>query len=169
MIISDSKLYLGGIRIMINDLVKILCDRNLKIATAESCTGGLLAKKITDVSGSSKIFDMGIVSYANRIKNEFLEVPNEILDTVGAVSEETARQMAIGVTKLAKADIGVGITGIAGPTGGTPGKPVGLVYFGVYFKAEDKLIVKKLMLDGNRAEIREQTTEIVIQEVMDNL
>lgn len=153
----------------INKLVKILCDKNLKIATAESCTGGLLAKKITDVSGSSRIFDMGIVSYANRIKNEFLEVPNEVLDTVGAVSEETARQMAIGVTKLAKSDIGVGITGIAGPTGGTPEKPVGLVYFGLYFKAEDKLIVKKLLLNGNRDEVREQTTEIVIKEVLDNL
>ena len=154
---------------IIENLVKELCDRNLKIATAESCTGGLLAKKITDVSGSSKIFDMGIVSYANRIKNEFLEVPNDILDTVGAVSEETARQMAIGVTKLAQADIGVGITGIAGPTGGTPEKPVGLVYFGVYFKPEDKLIVKKLMLDGNRDEIREKTTELVIREVLNNL
>ena len=153
----------------IDELVKILCDRNLKIATAESCTGGLLAKKITDVSGSSRIFDMGIVSYANRIKNEFLEVPNEVLETVGAVSEETARQMAIGVTNLAKSDIGVGITGIAGPTGGTPEKPVGLVYFGVYFKAEDKLIVKKLLLKGTRDEVREQTTEIVIKEVLDNL
>ena len=154
---------------IIENLVKELCDRNLKIATAESCTGGLLAKKITDVSGSSKIFDMWIVSYANRIKNEFLEVPNDILDTVGAVSEETARQMAIGVTKLAQADIGVGITGIAGPTGGTPEKPVGLVYFGVYFKPEDKLIVKKLMLDGNRDEIRNKTTEIVCREVISRI
>ena len=151
------------------ELVKKLCDKSLTIATAESCTGGLLAKKITDVSGSSKIFEMGIVSYANRIKNEFLEVTNETLESVGAVSEETATQMAIGVTKLAKSDIGIGITGIAGPTGGTLEKPVGLVYFGVYFKSEDKLVVKKLMLDGNREEIREQTTEIVINEVLNNL
>lgn len=154
---------------LINELVKILCEKNLKIATAESCTGGLLAKKITDVSGSSRIFDMGIISYANRIKNEFLEVSNETLDTFGAVSEETAKQMAIGVTKLAKSDIGVGITGIAGPTGGTPDKPVGLVYFSVYFKVNDKVIVKKLMLNGNRDEIREQTTELVIKEVIDNV
>ena len=154
---------------MIEELVKILCDKKLKIATAESCTGGLLAKKITDVSGSSRIFDMGIVSYANRIKNEFLDVPNEVLDNVGAVSEETAKQMAIGVTKLAKSDIGVGITGIAGPTGGSPEKPVGLVYFSVYFKKEDKIVVKKLMLNGNRDEIRDKTTELVIKEVMDNL
>ena len=154
---------------MINDLVNKLIEKKLVIATAESCTGGLLAKKITDVSGSSKVFEMGLVSYANRIKNEFLEVPNEVLNTVGAVSEETAKQMAIGVTKLARSDIGVGITGIAGPTGGTQKKPVGLVYYSIYFKAEDKLIVKKLLLKGNRDEIREQTTEIVIEEILMNM
>ena len=154
---------------MINDLVNKLIEKKLVIATAESCTGGLLAKKITDVSGSSKVFEMGLVSYANRIKNEFLEVPNEVLNTVGAVSEETAKQMAIGVTKLARSDIGVGITGIAGPTGGTQKKPVGLVYYSIYFKAEDKLIVKKLLLKGNRDEVREQTTEIVIEEILMNM
>lgn len=154
---------------MIDELVNKLIEKKLVIATAESCTGGLLAKKITDVSGSSKVFEMGLVSYANRIKNEFLEVPNEVLNTVGAVSEETAKQMAIGVTKLAKSDIGVGITGIAGPTGGTPEKPVGLVYYSIYFKAEDKLIVKKLLLKGNRDEVREQTTEIVIEDVLKNM
>ena len=98
-----------------------------------------------------------------------MEVPNDVLNTVGAVSEETAKQMAIGITKLAKSDIGVGITGIAGPTGGTPEKPVGLVYYSVYFKEEDKLIVKKLLLKGNRDEIREQTTEIVIEEILKNI
>lgn len=154
---------------MVNELVNKLIEKKLVIATAESCTGGLLAKKITDVSGSSRIFEMGLVSYANRIKNEFLEVPNEVLNTVGAVSEETARQMAIGITKLAKSDIGVGITGIAGPTGGTPEKPVGLVYYSIYFKKEDRLIVNKLLLKGNRDEVREQTTEIVIEEVLKNI
>lgn len=154
---------------MVNELVNKLIEKNLVIATAESCTGGLLAKKITDVSGSSKVFEMGLVSYANRIKNEFLEVPNEVLNTVGAVSEETARQMAIGITKLAKSDIGVGITGIAGPTGGTPEKPVGLVYYSIYIKKEEKLIVNKLLLKGNRDEVREQTAEIVIDEVLKNI
>ena len=154
---------------MVEELVNKLMEKNLIISTAESCTGGLLAKKITDISGSSRIFEMGLISYANRIKNEFLEVPNDVLNTVGAVSEETAKQMAIGITKLAKSDIGVGITGIAGPTGGTPEKPVGLVYYSVYFKEEDKLIVKKLLLKGNRDEIREQTTEIVIEEILKNI
>lgn len=147
------------------ELINLLKNKKLKIATAESCTGGLLAKKITDVSGASEVFDMGIVSYANRIKNEFLDVPDSVLDSVGAVSEETARQMAIGVTKLAKSDIGVGITGIAGPGGGTVEKPVGLVYISIYLEKENKSIVKKLLLDGNREEIREQTTNIVIDEV----
>ncbi len=154
---------------MVRELVRKLIEKKLIIATAESCTGGLLAKKITDVSGSSEIFEMGLVSYANRIKNEFLEVPNEVLNTVGAVSEETAKQMALGITKLAKSDIGVGITGIAGPTGGSAKKPVGLVYYSIYFKKEDKLIVEKLLLKGNRDEIREETTEIVIKEILENI
>lgn len=154
---------------MVKELVRKLIEKKLIIATAESCTGGLLAKKITDVSGSSEIFEMGLVSYANRIKNEFLEVPNEVLNTVGAVSEETAKQMALGITKLAKSDIGVGITGIAGPTGGSAQKPVGLVYYSIYFKKEDKLVVKKLLLKGSRAEVREETTEIVIKEILENI
>lgn len=154
---------------MVKELVRKLIEKKLIIATAESCTGGLLAKKITDVSGSSEIFEMGLVSYANRIKNEFLEVPNEVLNTVGAVSEETAKQMALGITKLAKSDIGVGITGIAGPTGGSAQKPVGLVYYSIYFKKEDKLVVKKLLLKGSRDEVREETTEIVIKEILENI
>lgn len=154
---------------MVEELVNKLIEKNLIIATAESCTGGMLAKKITDISGSSRIFEMGLVSYANRIKNEFLEVPNDVLNTVGAVSEETARQMALGITKLAKSDIGIGITGIAGPTGGTPEKPVGLVYYSIYLKRENKLIVNKLLLKGSRDEIREQTTEMVIDEVLKNI
>lgn len=149
----------------IKELIKVLNDKNLKIATAESCTGGLLAKKITDVSGASNVFDVGIVSYANKIKNELLGVENDVLETIGAVSEETAKQMAIGVCNLGKADIGVGITGIAGPTGGTPTKPVGLVYVSIYLAKENRSIVKKLMLTGNRDEIREETTNIVINEI----
>lgn len=148
-------------------LVKLLLDKELKIATAESCTGGLLAKKITDISGSSAVFDMGIVSYANRIKNEFLGVKNEVLETVGAVSSETAIAMAEGIKKVAAADIGVGITGIAGPTGGTDEKPVGLVYFAVSYKNETR--VEKLLLDGSRDEIRNKTTEIVCAEVINRI
>lgn len=150
-------------------LVDILIEKNLKIATAESCTGGLLAKNITDVSGSSSVFDMGIVSYANRIKNEFLGVSNEVLSTVGAVSPETAEAMARGIVKTADADVGVGITGIAGPTGGTKDKPVGLVYYSIFIKREEKLILEKLLLTGDRNSIRNQTVETVINKLVEEL
>lgn len=154
---------------MIEDLINLLKERKLKIATAESCTGGLLAKKITDISGSSEVFDMGLVSYANQIKQEYLGVPAEVLATKGAVSYETAEAMARGIVKAANADIGVGITGIAGPGGGTPQKPVGTVFYGVYLKNKDMLIVEELHLSGNRDEVREQTTELVISRVLEEL
>jgi len=147
------------------NLVKLLLEKDLKIATAESCTGGLLAKKITDVSGSSRIFEMGLVAYANRIKEEFLGVPGNILEEKGAVSRETAEAMARGIAKISNADIGVGITGIAGPTGGTPEKPVGLVYFSIFFNNNVK--VQELRLSGNRDEIREQTTREVINSILE--
>ena len=150
-------------------LVDLLLSQKLKIATAESCTGGLLAKTITDVSGASSVFDMGIVSYANEIKNKFLNVPNEVLNTVGAVSVETAKAMARGIVDQASADIGVGITGIAGPTGGTPEKPVGLVYYSIYIKQEDKLIIEKLLLNGTRDDIRNETVRLVIERLIDEL
>ena len=147
------------------ELVKILSVKKLKIATAESCTGGLLAKKITDVSGASNVFEFGIVSYSNRIKNEFLAVSNDILEEEGAVSEETAKQMAREVAKLGKADIGVGITGFAGPTG----DEVGLVYVSVYFNNNDMVNVKRLMLNGGRDKIREKAADISIKYVLDLL
>jgi PncC family amidohydrolase len=150
-------------------LVNLLLSKKLKIATAESCTGGLLAKSITDVSGASSVFDMGIVSYANEIKNKFLNVPNEVLNTVGAVSSETAEAMARGIVEAATADIGVGITGIAGPTGGTPEKPVGLVYYSIYIKKEDKIIIEKLLLNGTRDNIRNETVKKVIERLISEL
>ncbi len=109
-------------------VVRLLMEKNKKIATAESCTGGLLAKRITDISGSSDVFEMGAVTYANRIKELLLDVPHDTLTEKGAVSEEVARVMAEGIVKKSGADLGVGITGVAGPTGGTAEKPVGLVY-----------------------------------------
>ena len=114
-------------------LVALLVQKGLKIATAESCTGGLLAKLITDVSGASAVFDYGIVSYANEIKWGQLGVKRETVETFGAVSEQTAREMAQCAAKNAGADIGLSTTGIAGPTGGTAQKPNGTCYIGVYF------------------------------------
>lgn len=108
------------------NIVHMLMKKKLKVATAESCTGGLISERITRVSGSSEVFDCGICSYANEIKHKVLGVSEETLNVLGAVSAETAIQMAEGVKKLSGADIGISTTGIAGPTGGTPEKPVGL-------------------------------------------
>lgn len=109
-------------------VVRLLTEKRLTVATAESCTGGLLAKRITDIPGSSAVFHMGVVTYANEIKTKLLGVPEEILKQYGAVSPQTARRMAVGVRERSGSDFGIGITGIAGPGGGTPEKPVGLVY-----------------------------------------
>lgn len=112
-------------------VVELLREKNLKVATAESCTGGFIAKRITNVSGSSEIFECGIVSYSNRIKNEILGVNSDDLEEYGAVSETVARQMAEGAVKVSGADIAVSVTGIAGPNGDGSGKPVGLSYIGL--------------------------------------
>ncbi|MCY1713321.1 competence/damage-inducible protein A [Caproiciproducens galactitolivorans] len=109
-------------------VVQELKKQHRTLATAESCTGGLLSKRITDNPGASEVFHMGVVTYANEIKTLLLDVPEETLKQYGAVSEQTARAMAEGVRKKSGSDLGVGITGIAGPDGGTPEKPVGLVY-----------------------------------------
>ena len=107
---------------------EVLRKRGLTLAVAESCTGGLLSSLITDVPGSSDYFRGGVVAYSNEVKERVLGVPREILETVGAVSPECARAMAEGVRRLLNADLALATTGIAGPTGGTPTKPVGLVY-----------------------------------------
>lgn len=127
-------------------VVAKLAERGLRVATAESCTGGLISERITRVSGSSAVFDCGVCSYANEIKTKVLGVSAETLTVLGAVSAETAIQMAEGVMKLSGADIAVSTTGIAGPTGGTAEKPVGLVFTGVCTK--DKAYAIKLSLGG---------------------
>ncbi len=109
-------------------VVKELLEKGKTLATAESCTGGLLAKRITDISGSSAVFETGCVTYANSTKEKLLGVKHETLEKWGAVSEQTAREMAEGIVRLSGSDIGIGITGIAGPGGGTEEKPVGLIY-----------------------------------------
>lgn len=130
-----------------DEVVAKLIEYKVKVATAESCTGGLISERITSVSGSSEVFDCGVCSYANEIKEKVLGVSAETLAVLGAVSAETAIQMAEGVKKLSGADIAVSTTGIAGPTGGTAEKPVGLVYMGVCTDKEAYAI--KLMLGGS--------------------
>ena len=120
------------------NVVKLLVERNMTLATAESCTGGLISERITSVSGASSVFGFGVCSYANEAKMKLLGVRAETLDKFGAVSEETAAEMAEGIRKLSGADFGVSVSGIAGPTGGTPDKPVGTVCIGISTKEETK-------------------------------
>jgi len=134
-------------------LVETLIEKKMKIATAESCTGGLISKKITEISGSSQVFDCGICSYANEIKAQILGVDEKDLETYGAVSEPVALQMAQGVLKLSGADVAVSTTGIAGPGGGTPEKPCGTVYIAAVTK--EKSIVRRFMLGRGTGNERE--------------
>ena len=125
-------------------LPRLLTDKlekaNMKVATAESCTGGLISKLLTDEPGASAVFDCGVCSYANIIKENILGVSGEDLREKGAVSPEVAAQMAQGVRKLAKADLGLSTTGIAGPSGGSEEKPVGTVFIGISTKNKTEVI-----------------------------
>ena len=135
-------------------LVELLKARGLTCATAESCTGGGVGSAITGVAGSSAVFAGGIISYSNEVKREVLGVKAETLETVGAVSAETAGQMAEGARRLLKVDLAVSLTGIAGPDGGSAEKPVGLVWFGLATK--DGVRTEKAIFRGDRAKVREQ-------------
>ena len=131
---------------------KLLMDRNCTIAIAESCTGGIISGKLTNLSGISKVFNRGIISYSNESKIENLGVSEDILAKYGAVSKETAEEMAKGVRALARTDLGLAITGIAGPEGGTEEKPIGLVY--IALASKNGVECKELRLWGNRERIR---------------
>ena len=135
-------------------LVELLKARGLKCATAESCTGGGVGSAITAVSGSSAVYLGGVVSYANEVKHGVLGVSEDTLATVGAVSSETAAQMAESVRRLVGADLAVSVTGIAGPDGGSADKPVGLVWFGLASAAGTR--TEKAIFAGDRARVREQ-------------
>ena len=143
------------------DLLTFLKEKNLIIAAAESCTGGLIAKLITDSGGASQFFEMGVVTYSNEAKQKLLGVSLETLEKHGAVSAETASEMAEGILRLSGADIAVSVTGIAGPSGGTLQKPVGLVYVGISGKYGTK--VEKLNLSGTRDDIRSNTASKALQ------
>lgn len=146
---------------MISEVINKLLETKTTIATAESCTGGLVAKTITDFSGVSDIFCEGYVTYSNEAKMKNLGVSPDTLEKYGAVSRHTCEEMAKGVRLRANACIGVSTTGIAGPGGGTKEKPVGLVYIGV--STEKKTLVQELRLDGTRVEIRQKTVESLFE------
>ena len=147
-------------------LGKFLIENNLTISTVESCTGGLLSSKLTDVSGSSSYITLNLVTYSNDAKNKMLGV---VLDKEGAVSENCALQMAKGLFNLTHSDICVSTTGIAGPTGGTEDKPVGLMYSCIYTKNKTKLYKINVDSDLSRVEIKEKFTGIVLNNIYEFL
>ncbi len=146
--------------------VNLLKANKLKITTAESCTGGLISKMLTDVSGSSEIFDCGIVSYSNEIKMSVLGVKDETLARYGAVSEQTVREMSEGALRISGADISVAVSGIAGPVSDDTNKPVGLIFIAVNYN--NKITVKKLnnhfdvnIRENNRNSAANEALELV--------
>ncbi len=152
---------------MIKKLIEKLNEKHMTISTAESCTGGMIGACITSVSGASNVYNEGYITYSNDAKEKNLGVPHTTLETYGAVSEETAREMADGVRKKSNADIGIAVTGIAGPGGGTAEKPVGLVYIGVATK--DNVETHKFIFSGDRDAVRKSTVENAIRLALDKL
>ena len=137
-------------------VLKILSKKRLKISFAESCTGGLLSSSITSISGSSKVFTLGLITYSNQAKINILKVPKQIIIKHGAVSCETCLSMVKNLNKISKTNISVSITGVAGPKGGTKQKPVGLVYIGM--KKGNKILVKKFLFKSKKRNSIQRST-----------
>lgn len=144
------------------ELVDLLIEKNYHISFAESCTGGLCAATLVNVANASKVFDMSFVTYANEAKTNLLGVSEETIKKHGVVSEEVAREMAQGVAKKAKSEIGVGVSGIAGPSGGTAEKPVGMVCFGFCINGKTITATKQFGEIG-RNEVRNSSVRFVYQ------
>ena len=149
-------------------ILKLLTKKKLTLSFAESCTGGLLASSITSISGSSKVFNMGLVTYSNNAKVKLLQVPKKTITKYGAVSYETCLSMVKNLSKISKANISISITGVAGPNGGTKAKPVGLVYIGL--KKGSKTIVKKnLFKSKKRISIQKATAKQALKMILNIL
>ena len=149
-------------------IVKALKNKKSKISFAESCTGGLLSNAITSVSGSSKVFNLGIVSYSNESKNKVLKVPKTFIKKYGAVSKEVCKVMALNVSNIGKTNMSLSITGIAGPKGGTKKKPVGLVYIGI--KKGNKIYIKQyLFKNKGRSFIQKSTVNKCLKLILNSL
>jgi nicotinamide-nucleotide amidase len=150
------------------EVYRILFEKNMKLVTAESCTGGMIAAAITDIAGSSNVFDRGFVTYSNLAKTDQLGVPAELIVRHGAVSEPVAIAMAEGALRHSAADIAISVTGVAGPGGGTAAKPVGLVYFG-YSDSSGTKSEMKLFGNLSRREIRQQAVRFAFQFILRQL
>ena len=143
---------------------KKLHQKKLLLVSAESCTGGWLAKQVTDLSGSSAIFDRGFVTYSNKSKQEMLGVQKNTIEGFGAVSENVVKEMASGAILNSAANISIAISGVAGPDGGTKDKPVGMVCFGLQFNEEAPIAMTKIF-DGNRDEVRTKAVDFALEEI----
>ena len=149
-------------------IVKLLTKKKLTVSFAESCTGGLLASSITSISGSSKVFNIGLVTYSNNAKVKLLQVPKKTITKYGAVSYETCLSMVKNLSKISKSNISISITGVAGPNGGTKEKPVGLVYIGL--KKGSKTIIKKnLFKSKKRVSIQKATVNQALKMILNIL
>ena len=149
-----------------HQLIDTLKEKKLTISTAESCTGGLISRLITDVPGSSEVFIGGVVSYSNEMKMKWLGVNQETLEKYGAVSEQTVGEMLNGIMRETGSDLAIAVSGIAGPTGGTTEKPAGTVFIGVVF--QERKDVKKYLFQGSREDVRMKSAMKVV-EMISNL
>ena len=140
-------------------IIKELLKRNITISVAESCTGGLLSSKFTSVAGISKIFNMGLITYSNKAKSNLLKISQNHLKKYGAVSHQTATLMVKNLHHLTKSKLCISTTGIAGPSGGTRAKPIGLIYFGIKYK--NKTIILEKKFKGSRAQIQQKTIKAI--------
>lgn len=154
-----------------NDLTKtlseILLSKAWTISLAESCTGGLVCATLTELAGSSNWFERGYITYSNEAKTECLDVPSDLIESHGAVSEEVAKAMAEGARIQSGSNVAVSITGIAGPTGGSQEKPVGTVCFG--WATENQVLTKTMCFDGDRQMVRQQAMEFALTELIAQL
>jgi nicotinamide-nucleotide amidase len=145
----------------IEKIILSFSEKNLKISIAESCTGGFVSHMFTNISGASKVFERGIVCYSNQAKIDLLKVNSELIDEYGAVSENVVKTLAHNVRVFSNVDIGIGITGIAGPTGGTPEKPVGLVFIG--YSTHKDFTTQKFIFKTDRITFKLRVLEKIVQ------
>ena len=151
------------------ELVQLLIENKMTIASAESCTGGLFASKIVDVPDASKVLNASVVTYSNEAKTKYANVNPELIEKYGAVSEEVAMAMAEGIAKETNANVGVSFSGVAGPTGGTPEKPVGTVCIGIFIDGDRHCETLNLNEEWSRSEIRQATVAIMAERLIEIL
>jgi len=150
------------------ELARVLIKNHLHLSTAESCTGGMVAANITELAGSSEWFERGYVTYSNQSKSEDIDVSQNLIEQHGAVSDQVARAMALGAKHNSGSDLSLSITGIAGPTGGSPEKPIGTVCF-AWTLANDQIVSETKHFEGNRQQIRQQACDFSLRKLLDLL